>query len=177
MHTKSFLETLKNRPRDEDEDIGSYCRQFAAISKRLMRKGKLDAYTKRQWFLQGLFIPIQNEMCYRVELQQKQVTLLSFDDLLENVFFMVKAKPRLTDMVRPSGSSERMTKLVEKRFYKSSGKYVSPTEKTISKKVSFIPDPTHITEIATPKDLITERGYQNESWSDLVEYLGSNRTV
>lgn len=47
MHIKTFLETLKNRSRNKDADIRSYCRQFAAISKRLMREGKLDAYTQR----------------------------------------------------------------------------------------------------------------------------------
>lgn len=118
-----------------------------------MREGKLDTYTQRQWFLQGLPTPIQHEMCYRVELQQKQDVLLSFDDMLKNVLFMVKAKQRLIDMVRPSGSKEQMAELVEKSFYKSSDKYISPAEKSMSKKVSFVSEPIYNSEITAPKQV------------------------
>lgn len=92
-------------------------------------------------------------MCYQVELQQKQDILLSFDDMLENVLFMVKAKQRLIDMVCLSGSKKQIAELVEKSFYKSSNKYISLAEKSMSRKIFFVLEPIYNSEITALKQV------------------------
>lgn len=78
MNSKAFLSTLKNKSQTDYEDVGPFCRQCATISKKLVEDGKLDSYTQRLWFMQGLPTPIQNELCFRVELNRESKGLVLF---------------------------------------------------------------------------------------------------
>lgn len=159
MHTKAFLETLKDKPRSNDEDVGPFCRQYAAISRVLMKKGKLDTYTQKQWFVQGLPTPIQNELCYCVELSKKKEMLMSFNDMLEDVLFMVKARRNMSNMLRPAGSADKISELVDKSMLKSKGGFSQDRVRNFKPKVLFAStsEPSSILSRIMDKPLMSSR--------------------
>ena len=61
-HSWEFLETFKDRTRGKEEDLRRFCRQYAQISEELVRRNRLDNYTRILWFVQGLLGFIRLEL-------------------------------------------------------------------------------------------------------------------
>ena len=51
MNSRRFLEIYKTKFRSNTADVLQYCRQFSAISRNLVAKGKLDSFIQSRWFL------------------------------------------------------------------------------------------------------------------------------
>lgn len=52
--TTNFLIQLRDRKQDKNDDLGSYCRQFSAVSGLLVKEGELSKKDEVEWFIRGL---------------------------------------------------------------------------------------------------------------------------
>ena len=114
MNPRRFLEIYKSKSCSKTADVLQYCRQFSAISRNLVAKGKLDTFTQSRWFIQGLLFHLQTEMFYRYELEPNDDVNIDFDDLLKKAMGLLEAKKKLAGLVQVEKKSQRVEDLVEK---------------------------------------------------------------
>ena len=114
MNSRRFLEVYKSKSRSDTADVLQYCRQFSAISRNLVAKGKLDTFTQSRWFIQGLPSDLQMEMFCRYSLDPDDDLNMDFDDLLKKAMGLLGAKKKLASMVQVEKESQRIEDLVEK---------------------------------------------------------------
>lgn len=65
VNSRAFLEAYKNKERTSADDIHKHCRKSGSISKILAKAGKLDNYTRIQWFVQGLPEKLSEDLFYK----------------------------------------------------------------------------------------------------------------
>ena len=114
MNSRRFLEIYKSKSRSETADVLQYCRQFPAISRNLVTKGKLDAFTQPRWFIQSLPSHLQTEMFYKYELDPDDDVNIDFDNLLKKAMGLLGAKKKLASLVQVKKESQGVEDLVEK---------------------------------------------------------------
>ena len=114
MNSRRFLEIYKSKSRSETADVLQYCRQFSAISRNLVAKGKLDTFTQSRWFIQGLPSDLQMEMFCRYSLDPDDDLNMDFEDLLKKAMGLLGAKKKLASMVQVEKESQGVEDLVEK---------------------------------------------------------------
>ena len=99
MDSRSFLKAYKNHVKNENE-METYCRRFAAISNSLVKRDKLNPYTRSSWFLQGLPHNIRQELFYRYKIGPDKDDNFDFDTLFRIALSLAESEKRLTNLAR-----------------------------------------------------------------------------
>ena len=105
INSREFLEALKKKSRNEEDDILYYCRLFASISRGLVLQKRLDQYTQCQWFLQGLPETLLMRFFYWYDMDLEDDNGLDFENLLEKVLVLAKCRNRLAAFIRDQATS------------------------------------------------------------------------
>lgn len=101
VNSRAFLEAYKSKERTSADDIRNYCRKFGSISKILAKAGKLDNYTRIQWFVQGLPEKLSEDLFYKKGIKfDADAEDDDFDEILKQALQHLDSERRFKEIRR-----------------------------------------------------------------------------
>lgn len=100
INSRAFLEAYKSKERTSKDNVQNYCRKFSSIAAHLMAQNRLDAYTRLQWFMQGLPDKLCEELCFRKDIALDDDDLDDFNKVVQKTLKHVETQKRYKELRR-----------------------------------------------------------------------------
>ncbi|MGI4816393.1 MAG: hypothetical protein ACRYE7_00135, partial [Janthinobacterium lividum] len=113
INSLPFLETFKNKPRDEKSDVRQYIWQFTTISGTLVRNGEIPEFTQTQWFLEGLPERIRGKVVKRCKVNRNEPKTMSFPRVKEVALEVIEEKDAVRGFNSSADDREGLSGLVD----------------------------------------------------------------
>jgi hypothetical protein len=112
LYSVSFLESYKNIPRTEKDDILDYCRKFNMIAQRCMTKGVLSIFTAGVWFIHGLPPSLANKLIRDLAIDTEDPATVKYQTELEHIMKQAASDKTIQRMNAARASSQLSTEVV-----------------------------------------------------------------
>jgi hypothetical protein len=104
MYITAFLDTYRNTPRTEKDDIPNYCRNFNLIAQHCMEKEGLLQHTVVIWFLHGLPLSLAKKTIQKFAIDIKDPSTVSYNKILEYVEQQRESDQSIEDLEMAHGA-------------------------------------------------------------------------
>lgn len=118
IKSHAYFEAFKNKPRTDNSKVLQFCCDYTKISKKLMKKRKLDKYTQLKWFFQGFSLSIQFNLFNHYNINLEEDTISNFESILLKTYSFIKIKKNIAELGITNVKNNKMSNLVDKSIKK-----------------------------------------------------------
>ena len=113
LYSVPFLESYKNIPRTEKDDILDYCRKFNRIAQHCIDKGVLTKYTAGVWFIHGLPPTTSSKLIWKFSIDTEDPSTINYQEQLEHVMKQTASDKAIQRMNATRAPSQQQSEVVD----------------------------------------------------------------
>jgi hypothetical protein len=113
LYSVPFLESYKNIPQTEKDDILDYCQKFNWIAQHCIEKGVLTSYTTGVWFIHGLPSATSSKLIQKFSIDTEDPSTVDYQCQLEHVMKQTVSDKAIQRMNATRAPSRQHNKVVD----------------------------------------------------------------
>jgi hypothetical protein len=113
LYSVPFLESYKNIPRTQKDDILDYCRKFNRIAQHCIDKRVLTEYTAGVWFIHGLPPTTSSKLIRKFSIDTEDPSTVNYQEQLEHVMKQTASDKAIQRMNATRAPSQQQSEVVD----------------------------------------------------------------